>query len=121
MTIDEADRKIDDLLVKVSAEAKRYMQEYIERTAKNSTKTLSGSIYDEKRGAHTRAVGSALEYASYVNDGRGPVHVKNKRSLHWVYPRPDGKDYFAKEVGPAKGLHFIEKTKEYIESMNITL
>lgn len=119
MTIDQVDAYLEDVLNRVAGEAQRYMAEYIERTADNSTGVLSGSIYNEKRGKFTRAVGSALPYAKYVNNGRGPVRVKNAKALHWVHPRPSGKDYFAKSAGPAKGLHFIEHTKAHIEGMNI--
>lgn len=121
MTIDQAVEWLDHVVDVVAAEAERYMKEYISTTADNPTGQLAGSIYNEKRGKCVRAVGSSLPYAKYANDGRGPVRVKNAKSLHWVYPRPNGKNYFAKEVGPAKGLHFIEKTKEYIENTSISL
>lgn len=120
MTIDGVDAALDDLLNRVASEAERYMRDYINRTADNPTGRLAGSIYNESRGKRTRAIGSRLEYASYADQGRGPVSVRNKISLHWVYPRPSGQDFFAKSVGRAEGLHFIDKTKEHIENMNIT-
>ena len=119
MTIDQVEAYLEGVLERVAGEAQRYMKEYINSAADNPTGALSDSIYNEKRGKFTRAVGSALPYAKYANNGRGPVRVKNAKALHWVYPRPGGKDFFAKSVGPAKGLHFIERTKEHIEGMSI--
>ena len=130
-TIGEAMSRIPKLLEKASAEAKRYMAEYIEANAKNSTHTLSSSLFDEKRGDNARAVGSRLPYAKYVDGGRGPVHAdaaklaaNPKHRLHWVYPRPGGKDYFALSVGPADpigGKGFIAATKNHLESMHFSL
>lgn len=122
--VDELDKLVEDVLDKVSSEAKTFMSSYINRTADNPTGRLADSIYNERRGKNLRAVGSRLPYAKYVDQGRGPVSVKNKKSLHWVYPRPGGVDFFAKQVGPADpigGEGFLEATKKHIDSMRITI
>lgn len=121
---DEFDKLVEDVLDIVSSEAKTFMSSYINSTADNPTGKLADSIYNEKRGKNLRAVGSRLSYAKYVDRGRGPVRVKNKKSLHWVYPRPEGVDFFAKQVGPADpigGEGFLEATKKHIDSMKFTI
>lgn len=127
-TISQAMSLIKGYLDKVANEAHTYMGNYIQTHADNPTGKLAGSLYNEKRGDSARAIGSRLEYAKYANDGRGPVHAdpaklkaNPKHRLHWVYPRPNGQHYTALSVGPASGLHFIEKTKEYLETTHIPL
>lgn len=59
-------------------------------------------------------IGPHVPHATYFRYGRGPVHAKNKKWLHWI--EPDGRDVFKKSVGRARGNHFIERTKERLEA-----
>lgn len=69
---------------------------------------LAGSIIMRRDGKWEWRIGSPLDYASYVNDGRGPVFPRRKRSLYlkgldfWMPP--------GKPVGAALAKHFVENT-----------
>lgn len=121
LSLDEAISKIDGILDRVALEAQAYMKESIRTKADNPTGALEKSIDIRNIGSNARGIGSSLSYAKFANDGRGPVRVKNKKYLHWVYPRPNGQDFFAKEVGPAEGLHFIEDTAEHLRNTQFGL
>lgn len=121
LTIDEAMSAVRGLLDKVAASAESYMKSYIDTHADNPTGALSKSINTRKISDSARGVGSDLDYAKYADQGRGPVTVKRAKSLHWVYPRPNGQDFFRHSVGPAQGLHFIDKTAEFLEGEHFTL
>ena len=120
-TIDEALKRIQMMLDIVANDAQAYMKDYIKKNTDNPTGKLEGSIYNEKRSDSERAVGSDLDYAYYVDQGRGPVVVKSAKTLHWEYPRPSGEDFFAKKVSATKGIHFIQATKDYLESQHYGL
>lgn len=49
-------------------------------------------------------VGTNVEYAYWVHEGRGPVRPVNKKVLHWVGP---GGEVFTTYAGPAKGQPFL--------------
>lgn len=121
LTIDEAMSLLRGYLDRVAADAETYMKGYIRENADNPTGQLEKSIDTRVISESARGVGSSLSYAKFADQGRGPVRVKNKKSLHWVYPRPNGQDFFAKEVGPAKGLHFIQATADHLRITHIGL
>lgn len=121
LSIDEAMSLLRGYLDRVATEAQSHMKEVIRTKADNPTGVLEKSIDIRSYGENVRGIGSSLPYAKYANNGRGPVRVKNAKSLHWVYPRPNGQDFFAKEVGPAAGLHFVEDTAEHIRHTHIGL
>ena len=50
-------------------------------------------------------VGTELEYAQYVEYGRGPVTATNAKALHFF--TKDGKEIFTKSVGPAEPRPFF--------------
>lgn len=121
LTIDEAMSLLRGYLDRVAADAEAYMKTYIRENTDNPTGVLERSIDTRVISDSARGVGSSLDYAKYVDKGRGPVTVKNAKYLHWVYPRPSGADFFAKSVGPAKGIGFIEATAEHVRSKHIGL
>lgn len=70
---------------------------------------LSGSI-SESITANSASIGTDLFYAEYVNDGRGPVHAKNKKFLHFI--TKNGTEIFAKSVGPAAPRPYLDDSSE---------
>lgn len=52
-------------------------------------------------------VGSNVEYAYWVHEGRGPVRPVNKRVLRWV--APSGEVIFRPYAGPAQGNPFLQR------------
>lgn len=61
-------------------------------------------------GGNTRDIGTDVFYAKYVNDGRGPVHAKNAKCLHFV--TKGGVEVFTKSVGPAAPRPYIDDSDE---------
>lgn len=126
VSIGEAMSLIDGILDKVAKEAETYMKDYIRKNTKDATGKLEGSIYNEARGSNARAIGSALDYAQFVDQGRGPVKAKHKTAkggegyLRFEIPR-GGEVFYRHEVKEAKGIHFIDATAKHIESMAIKL
>ena len=134
VTLSEAISLIEGYGDKVANMASSYMSEYIRSHATKgyATGKLAGSVAVEKRSADTWAVGPAdgkvgdHPYAAYVDQGRGPVHAKNPSGrLHYqdpIYGNP-ANDFWMhpKSVDKMDGIHFIDATKDYIESTGIGL
>lgn len=59
---------------------------------------------DPNDGAHFGEIVAAKEYASYVENGRGPVEAKKAKALRFVI---DGIVFFRKRVGPAAPRPFM--------------
>lgn len=76
-------------------------------------------ILEHRAFSREYVIGSTLPYAIYVDQGRGPVHVKNKQWLHWW--EPDRGDVFKKSVAAAKGNHFVRRTKEALEQEKFSI
>lgn len=55
-------------------------------------------------------VGTDVEYAYWVHEGRGPVYPIRARVLHWV--APDGTEVFAPKAGPATGQPFLQRAMD---------
>lgn len=121
LSLDEAMSAINGYLDKVAASAESYMKGYIKTHADNPTGKLEGSINVRRISESARGVGSDLHYAKFADEGRGPVHPVNKKALKWEYPRPNGDIFIRASAGPAEGLHFIDKTAEFIEGEHISL
>lgn len=83
--------------------ARRVMYDY----APKRTGRLAESITVESHGALERRVGPTVEYAKYVEHGRGPVYPVRARALRIEL---DGEVIFRKRAGPAPGAHFVERT-----------
>lgn len=81
-----------------------------------ATGTLAGSIVNERLGTWSWRVGSHLDYASYVNDGRG-VEYPRDRVNGRLYLKPP-LDFWMPRGMPVKkmdGKKFIEATKKMLE------
>ena len=111
----EALQSVEKELQEKVKEATNYMKNRVNASCDKgfATGALEGSIHTERTGKWSWRIGSSLDYASYVNDGRGIVRPKNKPALYlkglnfWM-PR-------GMPVGPADAKHFIEDTKTWIE------
>lgn len=77
----------------------------------NKTGKLAGSITAET-GASSAHVGTTLEYASYVNDGRGSITAVGK-ALHFYV---NGSEVFVKSVGPAAPRPYVDISGAMLES-----
>ena len=56
-------------------------------------------------------LGTNLDYAFSVINGRGKITAKKGKVLHF---KNDGKDVFVKSVGPVKGNNYLEKTTDRV-------
>lgn len=84
--------------------ARRVMYDY----APKRTGRLAESITVESPSVLERRVGPTVEYAKYVERGRGPVYPVRARALR--IELESGEVIFRKRAGPAPGAHFIERT-----------
>lgn len=114
MTLEQLDKWLQDFENNTIKECEAIMKREV---PVGKTKGLQNSIKTEPQGNHVYLVGSRLEYASYVNDGRGPVYP-NGKWLKWHDPdfplaNKNG-DVFLKRVGPSKANDFESRTiKEF--------
>ena len=112
----EALQAIEKECQEIILEATNYMKEQVHESCDKgfATGTLEGSIMRERTGKWSWDIGSHLDYASYVNDGRGVVRPVRKPALYlkglnfWM---PKGAP-----VGPADAKRFLEATKSWLES-----
>ncbi|MEM3646532.1 MAG: HK97 gp10 family phage protein [Thermofilum sp.] len=84
--------------------ARRAMYDY----APKRTGRLAESIIVEAPSIFERKIGPTVEYASFVEFGRGPVYPVRARALR--IELESGETIFRKSARPAAGRHFIERT-----------
>lgn len=78
------------------------------------TGALRASIHSERTGATTWFIGTDLEHAYYVENGRGPVYPVRKKALYWPeLPHPVGK------AGPAKANDFVGRTRDKLDGRDL--
>lgn len=99
----------------ISRDATDYMRAKVKETCNKgfASGALAGSITNQRVAKWEWRVGSPLDYASYVNDGRGPVYPKPGNPWGKVYLK--GLDIWRPAAGPAAAKHFVEATKEAID------
>ncbi|UVF62447.1 neck protein [Nitrososphaeria virus YSH_922147] len=78
----------------------------------NNTNINSGSLLASIRildeDDNTIIIGSDLDYAGYIEYGRGPIHPKDPDGwLHWI-DKSTGKDVFAKFAKATEPMPFME-------------
>lgn len=90
------------------------MRQQVPQAGENvwSTGALAASIHNQRIGKWEWKIGSPLDYASYVNDGRGPVYPKPDNPRHAIYMK--GLDIWARRAGPAPAQHFLEYTARFL-------
>ncbi len=59
-----------------------------------------------------------MEYAKYVNKGRGEVHAKNAPYLQY-YDTKLGRWVRTKSVGPMNGIDFISETAAHLKNIGL--
>lgn len=103
-----------DLVKHVNEIAERTIEEYADRIAGEmkanapvKSGTLKGSISVEYISPTERFIGSDLEYAKWVENGRGEIFPKYAKALKF---EANGKTIFAKHAKAYKGSHFVRKT-----------
>lgn len=87
------------------------------------TGALRDSVHSERTGATTWFIGTDIEHAKYVENGRGPVFPVVKKALWWselsvgsmgpVLGHPVAK------AGPAKANKFVERTAAQIDGRDL--
>lgn len=102
-SIDGFIRATPKLLDEAADLARRVMYDY----APKRTGRLAESIIVESAELERR-IGPTVEYAKYVERGRGPVYPKTARALR--IELETGETIFRKRAGPARGAHFVERT-----------
>lgn len=99
ITLQEEFEKLLDTIV---ADARSNVQ--------NNTSIVSGDLHASiqvfRVGELEGDVGTDLDYAEWVEYGRGPVVPVNAKFLHFF--TKDGKEIFTKFVGPAEPRPFME-------------
>lgn len=76
------------------------------------TGDLDRSITIQKSENHA-SIGTTLFYAQYVEEGRGPVHAKNKPFL--VFKIPGVGWIKTKSVGPAAPRYYLKESAQLLE------
>ena len=104
----------------VASKAQKHMKSAVKATCTQgfATDNLEGSIVNERVAKWHWQVGSHLDYASYVNDGRKELEYPRDRQHGRLYLK--GLDFWMPPGMPVKGMEgkkFIESTKEYVENM----
>lgn len=88
-----------------------------EEAPTGNTHMLKNSVRVVAQGNHQYEIGAYQEYASYVNNGRGPVRPTHKKSLHWVDPKYG--EVFTKYAAPSRPNDFKGRTlKRWIAYLN---
>lgn len=85
-----------------------------QRSALADTGSIITGKLDEsiriKNGHNYADIGTSLFYAQYVEEGRGPVHAKNKPYLVFKIP---GRGWIRKKsVGPAPARYFVKRSSK---------
>lgn len=79
------------------------------------TGALRGSIHTEQTGSESWFVGTDLDYAYYVDQGRGDVWPIRRKVLRFA----DGS--FHPHAGPAKAQNFAARTADALNGMSFSL
>lgn len=78
------------------------------------TGALQKSIHSETLSENSWFIGTDLEYAYYVENGRGPVYPVVKKALYW----PE-LSHPVMRAGPAQANLFVERTVAQIDGKDL--
>ena len=112
-TIDTAIAAIEAFGPKVANEGVSIMQGEVPKR----TGALAGSIHAEQLSSSSWFVGSDIEYAAAVENGRKEVKPRYVKALHWF----DGGDVFAMKAKATKPNKFVERTASKLQNMTFSL
>lgn len=104
---------LHDTAVNIVDEARSNLQ----NNTSINTGSLLASIDIIEETDKSVVVGSELEYAGWIEYGRGPVDPINAKMLHWI-DKTTGKDVFARHANATEPRPFLEpavisKTKDF--------
>ena len=88
--------------------------EIMKAEAPVKTGALRRSIHSERTGATTWFIGTDIEHAYYVENGRGPVFPVVKKALYW----PELGHPVAK-AGPAPANDFVGRTAAQLDGRDL--
>lgn len=77
---------------------------------------LVSSILIDEYSSTEYYIGTFVDYAKFVEEGRGPVYPVSKKALYFQI---GGTDVFAKSVRPAKARPFVEPAFRQTENIAI--
>jgi len=113
--VDLADALVDfrDLSVEdLSETSKSYQKNAIMDLNAIQSKNLLQSISVMDKDTGFARVGTNVEYAQYVNEGRGPVVPIHAKALHYFH---NGMEIFSKRSGPADPKPYFENASNKFE------
>lgn len=100
-TIEEIMDSIDDQII---FEAKNNIQQ--NQNINSGTLLTSIQVLEKDTAKHSHTIGSDLDYAHYVEYGRGPIVASEGKTLHWI-DKTTGKDVFAKRAKATEPQPFL--------------
>lgn len=107
-----ADISIEDFSAYLNAKFLDYVEEVVDvmkSEAPERTGALRESIAADRIKTTLYFVGPNVDYAKYVENGRGEVRPVKKKALHWF----DGGDVFAMRSRAVKPNPFVKRTKSH--------
>lgn len=111
--MDELDRLMTGLVAACDAALDAAAQHGAAVAAGGTKGDLARSIRPRRAGFMEREIFTDKPYAGFVEDGRPGFGVKNAKALHFFI---DGREVFARSVGPAPAQHFMAKARADLES-----
>lgn len=103
---DEAADEVEPIVDRAVRHTAEEIRKTAFRNAPKRTRRLANSIGVRKGGSGLYFVGSDLEYARYVEFGRGPVTPTEADALRFEM---NGETVFAQRVGPAEPQPFLRR------------
>ena len=116
-----ADDVVRDEMVKATNRITLKGEAFAKQRVRNNGSVVTGTLVRSiaatparwAGGEATGMFGTAVPYASIVEDGRGPITARPGKVLRFK-PKGSSKFIFRKRVGPARAKPFIEPTRRWI-------
>lgn len=105
--IEELDENVQDAMLKVINQIIADARSNLQNNANINSGTLLASIRILEEGKNYYLIGTDIEYAEYIEYGRGPINAKPGKTLHWI-DKKTGKDVFAKHADAYPAHPFLE-------------
>lgn len=106
--VDFRDLAVDDL----SETSKAYQKNALSDLNAIRSQNLLHSINVMDKSTGFARIGTDVEYAQYVNEGRGPVVPIHAKALHYFH---NGMEIFSKRSGPADPKPYFENASNKFE------
>src|SRR3990167_7227680 len=105
--IRNTDKNLNDALQEIGDSIVSEARSNLQNNTNINSGTLLSSIRILEEGQNYIIVGSDIDYAEYIEYGRGPVRPINGEWLHWI-DKQTGKDVFAKFAKATEPSPFLE-------------